>query len=461
MRMVVPMSQVIKNKKKIGEENVRKAVETVTKAAEVALSEGKAFCISHVCVGSDTAAIREAVVKTMEQKGMAVMVFSTDEQSKKTLVCAGVPINSNKSEQLKVKEWLDAALKPIYFVFMADFEAPSFSLGLDCDSDPEPEPEPQISFVSEEDDYGSLIVDDSEPAFYSDPHPKLKRLRRLLTTDVTTTTTSSSTISEKSKAELNTSPVIGDEDDDVFCLQEDGLTDEHLHTQNCALTNQSGKKSQTIGQRRRFLLTLSDSDSDVPSVSNTTNNPKSNVLNSFDSVDLSTTDMNHRKQFRSEKSLLNLDDESLPPSLYYFFHNDKRIQELVQTRLPNFSPLWKMSNRDLEQLSTSEIDYMGQFISKEVGRNIKDNKTSSKRKFSRKEKIEEISQGWVNPKVCVDNGIRKGDSKRKVHGVPKSAGYWLTGTDGKRVSLFIPNYATKLYFLLIYVTMFYFFTIWY
>ena len=35
---------------------------------------------------------------------MAVMVFSTDEQSKKTLVCAGVPINSNKSEQLKVKE---------------------------------------------------------------------------------------------------------------------------------------------------------------------------------------------------------------------------------------------------------------------------------------------------------------------------------------------------------------------
>ncbi|KAL4577505.1 hypothetical protein LXL04_013614 [Taraxacum kok-saghyz] len=37
-------------------------------------------------------------------QGMAVMVFSTDEQSKKTLVCAGVPINSNKSEQLKVKE---------------------------------------------------------------------------------------------------------------------------------------------------------------------------------------------------------------------------------------------------------------------------------------------------------------------------------------------------------------------
>ncbi|KAL4590045.1 hypothetical protein LXL04_002963 [Taraxacum kok-saghyz] len=36
--------------------------------------------------------------------GVVVMVFSTDEQSEKTLVCAGVPINSNKSEQLKVKE---------------------------------------------------------------------------------------------------------------------------------------------------------------------------------------------------------------------------------------------------------------------------------------------------------------------------------------------------------------------
>ncbi|CAK9166000.1 unnamed protein product [Ilex paraguariensis] len=36
--------------------------------AEIAASDGKAFCISHVHVGSDTAAIREAVVKIMEQK---------------------------------------------------------------------------------------------------------------------------------------------------------------------------------------------------------------------------------------------------------------------------------------------------------------------------------------------------------------------------------------------------------
>ncbi|XP_076954620.1 alanine--tRNA ligase-like [Bidens hawaiensis] len=106
-------NQVIKAKKKTAEENIRKAVEAATKAAEVALSEGKAFCISHVGVGSDTAAIREAVVKVMEQKGMAVMVFTTDEQSKKALVCAGVPEKSDKSNQLKVLEWLKAALKPL------------------------------------------------------------------------------------------------------------------------------------------------------------------------------------------------------------------------------------------------------------------------------------------------------------------------------------------------------------
>ncbi|CAH1419519.1 unnamed protein product [Lactuca virosa] len=112
-KISILQNQVIKNKKKMGEENIQKAVESATKAAEVALSEGKAFCISHVEVGSDTAAIREAVVKVMEQKGMAVMVFSTDEVSKKALICAGVPEKSDKSQHLKVLEWLKAALQPL------------------------------------------------------------------------------------------------------------------------------------------------------------------------------------------------------------------------------------------------------------------------------------------------------------------------------------------------------------
>ncbi|KAI3768969.1 hypothetical protein L6452_00065 [Arctium lappa] len=112
-KISILQNQVIKAKKKIAEENIRKAVEAATKAAEVASSEGKAFCISHVGVGSDTAAIREAVVKVMEQKGLAVMVFSTDEQSKKALVCAGVPEKGDNSNRLKVIEWLKAALKPL------------------------------------------------------------------------------------------------------------------------------------------------------------------------------------------------------------------------------------------------------------------------------------------------------------------------------------------------------------
>ncbi|XP_024966283.1 alanine--tRNA ligase [Cynara cardunculus var. scolymus] len=112
-KISILQNQVIKAKKKIAEENIRKAVEAATKAAEVASSEGKAFCISHVGVGSDTTAIREAVVKVMEQKGLAVMVFSTDEQSKKALVCAGVPEKGESSNRLKVLEWLKAALKPL------------------------------------------------------------------------------------------------------------------------------------------------------------------------------------------------------------------------------------------------------------------------------------------------------------------------------------------------------------
>ncbi|KAK3027950.1 hypothetical protein RJ639_039417 [Escallonia herrerae] len=112
-KLSVLQNQVIKAKKKIAEENIQKAVKVATEMAEVASSDGKAFCVSHVSVGSDTAAIREAVVKVMEQKGMAVMVFSKDETANKTLVCAGVPEKGDKSKQLKVLDWLKAALEPL------------------------------------------------------------------------------------------------------------------------------------------------------------------------------------------------------------------------------------------------------------------------------------------------------------------------------------------------------------
>ena len=112
-KISVLQNQVIKAKKKIAEENIQKAVEAALEMAEVATSDGKAFCISRVKVGSDTTAIREAVVRVMEQKGMAVMVFSMDETVNKVLVCAGVPETGDKCKQLKVLEWLVAALKPL------------------------------------------------------------------------------------------------------------------------------------------------------------------------------------------------------------------------------------------------------------------------------------------------------------------------------------------------------------
>lgn len=87
------------------------------------------------------------------------------------------------------------------------------------------------------------------------------------------------------------------------------------------------------------------------------------------------------------------------------------------------------------------VCYRGQFkcgaSSKQGVRNIKDKKSSKSRsKNSRKENVEETSQGWVNPKLCVDNKIITKDTpKRKTHAAQQSAGYWVTGQDGKRVSL--------------------------
>ncbi|CAL5430576.1 unnamed protein product [Camellia sinensis] len=112
-KVSVLQNQVIKAKKKIAEENIQKAVKVAIETAEVAASDGKAFCISRVNVGLDTTAMREAVVKVMDEKGIADMVFSTDETANKALVCAGVPEKGDKCKQLKVLEWLVAALKPL------------------------------------------------------------------------------------------------------------------------------------------------------------------------------------------------------------------------------------------------------------------------------------------------------------------------------------------------------------
>ncbi|XP_030960148.1 alanine--tRNA ligase [Quercus lobata] len=112
-KISVLQNQVRKAQKKIAEENIQKAVKITIEKAEVAASEGKAFCVSHVDVGLDVAAVREAVLKVIEQKGISAMVFSTDETTNKAVVCAGVPEKGDRNKHLEVSEWLTEALEPL------------------------------------------------------------------------------------------------------------------------------------------------------------------------------------------------------------------------------------------------------------------------------------------------------------------------------------------------------------
>ncbi|XP_010273668.1 PREDICTED: alanine--tRNA ligase [Nelumbo nucifera] len=105
--------QVRKATKKIAQENIQKATKTAAEMADIAATNGKAFCICRVNVGLDAAAIREAVIKTMDQKGMSVMIFSTDETTNKAVVCAGVSENGSKSKDLDLLEWFTAAMEPL------------------------------------------------------------------------------------------------------------------------------------------------------------------------------------------------------------------------------------------------------------------------------------------------------------------------------------------------------------
>ncbi|KAF1896732.1 hypothetical protein Lal_00034432 [Lupinus albus] len=98
--------------KQLAEANKREAVRIAVEKAELAASKGLPFSISHVDVGLDVAAVREAVTKVMEQKGLSVMVFSTDESTNKAVVCAGVP-EKGDGEKLDVSEWLSNALGPL------------------------------------------------------------------------------------------------------------------------------------------------------------------------------------------------------------------------------------------------------------------------------------------------------------------------------------------------------------
>ncbi|VVB00676.1 unnamed protein product [Arabis nemorensis] len=112
-KIALLQNEVRKAQKKIQEQNLKKSVKAATEAAEAAASDGKTFCIIQLDVGLDAAAVREAVSKVMEKKGMSIMVFSTDESTNKAVVCAGVPEKSDQFKQLDVTEWLTTALGPL------------------------------------------------------------------------------------------------------------------------------------------------------------------------------------------------------------------------------------------------------------------------------------------------------------------------------------------------------------
>ncbi|KAI7727231.1 hypothetical protein M8C21_004219 [Ambrosia artemisiifolia] len=311
---------------------------------------------------------------------------------------------------------------------MADFEPPSFSLGLDYnlfDSEPQTPPVPQhthpsssssnrfsLPFEDNNDDFQTLVVDDSEPE-YPDSDPKLNRRRRSLTVGATS----------------SSSPLLHSRHTD---------TDQHLHTQHHVVcTSLNGLEPScdnavfpklAASPVRGFCLTHSDSDACDRVVSRKCNGSDSNSNHGkFDDL----------PQHVQRKQNVSIAWGDFPKAYRYFFHDDPRIQELVRSRLPNFFPLGNMLNTGLEQPGTSKIDYMGQFgvgeSSRQAARTIKENKSSTSRKNSGKLKTEEMSQGWVNPKLGVDKVTTKGAVKRSVHTVRQSAGHWLTGSDGKKV----------------------------
>lgn len=66
---------MIQAKKKIALENSQKVLKAASEMAESATSHGKTYCVLRVSVGLDTSAVREAVVKVMEQKVTSSFLF--------------------------------------------------------------------------------------------------------------------------------------------------------------------------------------------------------------------------------------------------------------------------------------------------------------------------------------------------------------------------------------------------
>ncbi|XP_068669366.1 uncharacterized protein [Aristolochia californica] len=130
-----------------------------------------------------------------------------------------------------------------------------------------------------------------------------------------------------------------------------------------------------------------------------------------------------------------------PPAYRYFNHSDPRVRELIRNRLPNFSPIGVVNNRENQYSEASVIDYTSQFGNKDTsvqickfGNDGKEASSGRKKQNARKTTVKKDSPGsvgWVNPKSC--DSVPKDAGRRRVHASDSSRGHWYTDSGGKKV----------------------------
>ncbi|XVF70661.1 hypothetical protein PTKIN_Ptkin11bG0180200 [Pterospermum kingtungense] len=420
---------------------------------------------------------------------------------------------------------------------MANFEVPSFSLGLDLDADPEPTGDHSesilaaaspVSFSTLEhnaDELDSELVMDSDPETRPDPPRVLKRLRRVADKSSATKKESEKTSvgndGDDEIEEFSSSPEKNDVGSSTryhsVCssskipLKGLGLLTTQSSSQwsskkkEQASVDQSSKAGHdglifpklTISPLRRFQLL--DSDSDDPSdhkdtgkgsqkidplskeQQSTPSDKKGNTsfgasqnedlwkdFSPMNSSPIRTPafdefckeyfqpvkDKNATQNLGSQKMVQVWDlDDPLPPAHLYFFHADPRIQKLVRSRLPFFSPpgmvnsrgneqptvppLGTVHNRGHQQPNVSFVDSVSQFGNGESSRRRgsqrgRGKRCSTSRSKSNKSNAEEsASAGWIDPKSS--GAIPKNAGKRRVHASGQPAGHWYTSPEGRKV----------------------------
>ncbi|KAK1583418.1 hypothetical protein Q3G72_023617 [Acer saccharum] len=327
---------------------------------------------------------------------------------------------------------------------MADFEPPSFSLGLDLDSQSEPRlptvaaaaapsPSPQIlqdspandALRTGEEDLDSLHELERAEVEDSDVEPEptrvLKRLRRGPGPRPTTQSLSSSLLAKKKKQQLErTCSGNGGDDIEEFSSPEDLIFRERMN----------------IHQHSIILFQLldsdSDSDSDHPSISEDVSkgahriDPPSKESKSVASGEKRKVSLITPQKDDLWKDFCPMMGSHIPtPAL------DEVCEEYFQSAKEKNAGV--VPDRGNQQPSASDSDYMSQFsnggASNQKGtQKVNNNRSTTRGRNSR------ASGGWVDPKSSAT--IAKDAGKRRVHASGgQSAGHWYTSPEGRKVYL--------------------------